>query len=72
MQKKNEEVNQERLIKLEEKKKENKPPIIDDLDPKSLLLLEHQAKQKFIMRLISLFMLFFGVIGFIIWFFLIR
>ena len=72
MHNKNEDVNQELLKKIEEKKTENKASIIDDLDPQSLLLLEHQAKQKFIMRLISLFFLFFGVIGFIVWFFLIK
>lgn len=67
-----EEKNQERLIKLEEKRKDDHPSIMNNLDPKSLLLLDQQAKQKLIIRLISLFMLFFGVIGFIVWFFIIR
>ncbi len=59
------------LIKIESYPSENDSSLIQDLDPKSILLLEHQATYRFIIRLISLLTLFFGVIGFIIWFFFI-
>lgn len=68
---KNEDKQKELLIKIESTQCNHSESIIHDLDPKSILLLEYQAKHKFMIRLISLLTLFFGVIGFIIWFFFI-